>query len=782
MITGSLSFVRDKNHNYNTDFTLYPKSQKQPVFADTPVNLFQQFTWLSQGSSPTDYRFKKIIPSTNVVGMLEGTAFEISVPTYDPSNLLDPNNDSNIVYIWKKDGSTLFEFSSKNNLKGTNTILITSESCTRDVSGVYELEATNQYGTTISEPITIDVINEEYSSVMYKNLVINGGGEQGLNGWTTDNGITTKQFSDDNRNQWSIPTEAYLKNYFSPYTEEFNFSSYGNETSLAKWFKQAKDSQSFVVTEANPLGEYNKWIISSFIPNLVPTDGGLRGFQDSFFPSWNYIDSYNKNNYLYKLSNIIENNKTYITRDKLKFTINGGKVVEVAYQDIDLTDASGLIDGETYGINQMVAHFFAYVGIGITNYTFKYVSEQSGKTEEDNAIPVTMFNYKVSALKGRPGLLPIYNERSYSGSVTTYNATKRDKYAVKIKSNTTIEITPVTHDKTDIRLDFLNENGEIIGAETIPGPTEKDIWAVKEKFFIPYHFGNLYGWYTNATNQMISIYSQSYTNIDAVLGVTDTSKSTKDINAAWVKKYHYPLFNKWEVERSQTGTGTDFEVTAKGDGDNETRKQDLIKRYGFNKSFIEQHGSQTLPMYYVEGAANRHYDRGAAAFFGIQKDVVVPKGTRTIRVNIIFNHTSDTIFDTNPKLKNWNAPEIYFNYFTKGDVDNQLVEYGNPRCGVTATHLSLHPNSVKISEKYSTYKIASIRGTPSVWQQQLTKLRNPQEYNSIKPSTADVIQLEYKYATSTIPDIVPEQDINTIPDIPRLRTIPGIIIPTGSID
>jgi len=44
----------------------------------------------------------------------------------------------------------------------------------------------------------------------------------------------------------------------------------------------------------------------------------------------------------------------------------------------------------------------------------------------------------------------------------------------------------------DINLDYLDANDNIIKTETIPGPTVKDIWAVKEKFFIPHHIANLY--------------------------------------------------------------------------------------------------------------------------------------------------------------------------------------------------------------------------------------------------------------------------------------------------
>ena len=790
MITGSLDFVRDKNQNYNTEFRLFPKAQRTPVFNNTPTNAFKQYTWLSEYVDPTNYTLKNIIPSSNRIGMLEGTSFQINLPAADPSNLFDPTDDSKITYVWKRDGSTLFEYSGLNNLRGTSIITITSESCTRDVSGVYELEATNRYGTTISEPITIDVINRKYSPILYKNLIINGSGEQGTSEWVADADITTKAFTLANRNQFSIPKEVYSIVYDGPYTEQFNFSIYPNETALSRWFTNLKDFSSSFDYGSKPSAGYNRWIVKEFLPCLVPTDGGTGRSQDSFFPSWDYIDTYNKNKALYQLQDVIQQSKTYITRDKLKFTKYGGKAKSLVYQNIDLTNSAEIIDGEVYGVDSVVAHFFAYIGIGISNYTLKYVDSSTDAIVEENTIPTNLFNYKVGSLNGKPALLPVYlNEKNLKGIQSSFDITQRDKYAkpIKIKENTTIAIEPVTYDQTDIRLDFINVNGDVISSEVVPGPTERDIWAVKEKFYVPYHIGNLYSWFTDATNQEFTVYSQSYTTINAIRAVDDSSFGTQDINAAWIKKYYYPLLNlesDWDVARTR---GDLYAIKNSQDADAVGKKQEAILNYGFDESFIERYGPTQVPLWYDYTDGNKtQYDRGAAAFFGIQKDVVVPKGTRSIRVNIIFNHTSETIYDANPKLKNWTDQNIYLDYFTRAENSDRLVEYGNPRCGVTAAHLSLHPNRVEISEDYNTY---NINLTGSVWKQELDKLdpiQNPTAFNTVR--NGDPATLEYKYSMSTIPELatsaLPAEPI-TVADISVLaaqNTIPPTQTESGSLD
>jgi hypothetical protein len=767
MITGSLSFVLDKDHNYNTNFVLYPKSQREPVFKGKLVDKFYQYTWLSEYGGPTDYTFKRIKQSTNTIGMIEGTAFKVQQKAYDPTNLLNITDDSKITYTWKRDGTVIYELSSMNDLRGSSILEITSESCTREISGVYELEATNQFGTSVSEPMVIDVINRKYHPFLYKNLIVNGCGEQGLGNWTSDGDITVKTLATSNRNQFSIPQQVYQVGYFGPYSEEFEFSSYGNETTLKDWFSRTMDFNNFNFS-TNGGAAYNRWIIKNFYPCLVPTDGFAGGAQSGFFPSWDYLDTYNKNNSLYKLGNVIQQSKTYITREKIKFGIYGGKAKGLTYQDISVSDISGMVDGEYYGVDRLVAHFFAYVGIGISTYKLEYVDGSTGAAVEDNMIPISLYKYKVGSLNGRPSFIPQHpNATTLSQyAASSFDTGARDKYARKIKPGTKIALTPVCYDKTDIRLDFISENGTVISSTNIPGPTEKDIWAVKEKFFVPYTIGNLYGWTTNATDQEFTVYSQSYTTIDAIRGVG----ATKDAHTEWIKKYHYPLFDsRWDMFGPNSSKVT-LKASDTDDGA-QARKQEAIDHYGFGKNFLEQYGNTTIPLWHIEGADNSKFDRGAAAFFGIHRDVVVPKGTRTIRVNIIFNHTSEALYDTNPRLKRWRNQTIYYDVFTKDEPSVQLVEYGNPRCAVTATHLSLHPNNVVISEDYNTY---SVNVFGSVWYQELMKLSaGANRFSTVVPQSYNLNNLTYTASVSQIPQVLDLNDVTATQMALNLATVLG---------
>lgn len=771
MITGSVSYLSPIEHNYNTEFKLYPKVRKPPEFISKPIENFTQNTWLSEFTNFSNYKLKRIKTTNNTIGMVEGTSFEIPVYVRDPSNVPNPYSDTNITYVWKKDGAALYEFNATNNLKGTHTITISSESCTRDISGTYELEATNRYGTTVSEPIVIDVINKNYHPFLYKNLVVNGCGELGADGWTLDADIIVKNFSLYNRNQYSIPYELYKAGGASTPTEEFEFSFYQNETSLSKWFNWTKDPNTFT----GSLGDYKKWIIRRYHPCLVATDGLTltnTGPQDSFFPSWNYVDTYNKNSNLFKLNDIIATNKTYISRDKIRFLSLGGKAKTLAYQDVDISDISGMVDGEVYGIDRLVAHFFAYVGIGISNYEIEYIDEYTGQPVKDNTIPTTLFDYKMGIFNEKPTLIPEYNDvNNIPRLVTDYDEVRRDEYSAKIKKSTKVKIKPVAYDKTTIRLDFINANDNIISSENIQGPTEKDIWAVKEKFFIPYYLGNLYGWHTNATNQVFEFYSQSYTTVDAIRGV---DSQFKDINTDWIKRYHYPLLPAEDLAKPESDL---IEITTLSQYQEPDIFDNIIQEYGFKKSFVQEHGRTKLPYSYTDGAVDSKFDRGASAFFAVQRDVVVPRGTRTIRVNILFSHESEVLYDNNPRLKNWNNQTLYYDFFTRGQSSEKLVEYGNPRCGVTATHLSLHPNNVEVSENYNTYKL-ELSG--SVWSKELERLNNYNEYNSLASTTTDPSNLTYKYSRSTIP--IPTTD-NTFDKPLSVNDIPAIglyVQPSGS--
>lgn len=682
-----LKKVKRKDQNYNTEFRLYPQARREPEFTVQPLETFRQFTWISSftGSS---YDFVKINQTTPTINMLEGTEFGISSFIRDPSNMLNPAYDKNITYIWRRDGSPLYEINRQNNVRGAKSFYVSGSDCRRDLSGTYQLEARNRYGSAFSEPFELNIIDKKFHPFLFNNLIVNPCGAKGLEGWVGDGDFKVDEFSFDNRTQWSIPGEVY-KPQTSPYVEQFNFSFYPNETRLSHWFEKTKDPSNF--DPSNPLSGYNRWIISNFQPNIVDTDDHGWGNWASFFPSWDYLDGVNKNDTRYQLKDIVSRSKTYFTRDKIKFTIYGGNPKCQAYQDIDVSEAASLIDGETYGVDRIVAHFFAYIGVGISKYNVKYIDELNDK-QRDNTIPLTWDLYLSGAYAPqttKPVLIPLY-----TGSAPTpldchcCGDKGLNGPFVYTLNGEPIDINPVTDDITDIRLDFLDASEGLIDSKLLKGPDDRDIWAVKEKFFVPYYLGNLYSWMFDCKDEEFNIYNQRYTTMNAIRGVDDTgSLSDKDINAAWMQEYHYPLYDKLSDEYLRV-----------------------------NKS-----------------------DRGAAAMFGINENVVVPKGTRTIRVNIIFNHNSNTIFDTNPRIKDWDDQEIYYDYYTNAQTSQRLFEYGNPRCGVTGMHLSLHPNNVQISKDYNTYLVP----LGNVWYKRRAELGLVDKFWTVTNQGTPVSSLQY---------------------------------------
>lgn len=692
MIVSDLKKVKAKNQKYNTEFTLLPIAARTPNFVVEPLDSFQQYTWLT---STTASFVQKNISGTKIM-MVEGTEFSIMPYVVDLGNIGDVVNDSNVTYVWRRDGSPLYRYNSRNKLKGTKSFYISSSQCRRDISGTYQLEAINQYGSTLSQPFEVDVFNKKKHPALHRNLIYNPSGVKGLDGWTTDPDFKVEEFSLTERNHTSIPQDIYRAGT-SPYTKKFQFSLYSNESRLSSWFSKVMSGSvpgsEFDSSSAtpNPWAPYNRWFISNYHPCLVDTDTEGWGNWASFFPSWEYLDKANKNENLYTLDNIINRPKTYFTRDKIKFQVFGGSARSVAYQDIDVTDVASLVDGEAYGVDKLVAHFFAYFGIGISKYAVKYVDYLEYK-QDDNTLPLvypTWISGAYAPESTKQVLFPYYYPATQALE-NCYCCPEKGEEGpfVFTKDGEPINITPITEDVTDVKLEFYDELDNLLDSTIIKGPDDRDIWSVKEKFFVPFYLGNTYLWMMDCADEEFRIFNQRYTTMNAIRNVDIPTATDRDINAEWMQAYHYPLYD--------VATG-EYRVVNK-------------------------------------------YDLGAAAMFGINVDVVIPKKTRRIRVSVIFNHKSNTIFDSNPTTKQWEDQEIYYDYWTNTKSSERLFEYGNPRCGITAMHLSLHPDTVDISPDYNTYKVP----LNNVWYKRRNELGINDNFWSVINKSTPVNTLTYK--------------------------------------
>lgn len=868
---GRLQLLQNKNREYlTTDFELIPKSNTNPYVLETPLQAFSQKTWLSEivRNDTTNIYYGVLQNKPQIldtVTMVEGTGFEITYTALDPTILSnqgdDMIDDRNLEYRWLKDDGVLHEFSNVNNFKGVNKLIITSESCTFDKSGTYKLQITNRKtnGTTTTSGLTINVLNLKDNALLYKNLIKNGCGEQDMDGWIKDRDIISTKFAtDENRKHASIAPDVYNIRP-SEYQWEFKFSLFDSDIRLSEFFNILKKSipnTTSSLLENNPHrgwdpdGGYLKWVLNVGRSCIVDTDFPRQASyvgSDGFFPSWQYIDSYNKNNNLIKLEDIINKNKTYITRDKIKFAAAGGAITSMAQQTIDVSNVSELIDGRVYGVSSLYAHFFAYAGIGISSYKIQFI-DQFGTLVDDNLIPQTLVEYKLGMLNNKPPFIPLHprtlelTKQTYptigwdkipnpyynsTSCAQSFNDTDRLFYARKLADPTgmttgagqqfntgsldqtkKITIIPVCWDKVDFYIDYIGADETVIATEYVPGPTEKDIWAIKEKFYFSWHIGTLYGWSTTATKEQFFVYDQPYTTIDAIRdNDRGSTSSTRDINTDFIKSYIYPLYdNKWYfldkgpwITRYVKKNEVPKDVVDWWYEGVPREYDNIVKDYGFDSNFLynpENKIKQSTQKYLVKsdgpyGPPGRivpqyvipiypnntvdnseywGYDLGASAFFAVQQDVVVPIDTRYIRVRTVFTHTSDAINDDNPKAKSWTKSTIYYDVFTKNSNNKQTVEYGYPRAAVTAMHLSLHPNEVSIMDDRNTYKV-NLNG--SVWQQELLRLQNPTEYNSVVSKQIGVTDFDYKYSVATLPEPPTGSVLSRPIDVTTLNQIYG---------
>lgn len=204
----------------------------------------------------------------------------------------------------------------------------------------------------------------------------------------------------------------------------------------------------------------------------------------SFFPDPSWIDVYNSNsgNNTQKLAQELEASTAYFTRDTIKFDkfVPNESIVK-AYQDIDLTDVADAIDGKVFGITELYAQFFCYIGMGLTRYKFKvpYV----GKPR-----PGLVGNFTGNASGSTETNWFILDNRVYDiigDDFNTRGPTNEYYPEGGIDENTPIELIPLAEDITSVEISYLDENDQVIVTYPVEGPTVEDIFAVKEKFYIP---------------------------------------------------------------------------------------------------------------------------------------------------------------------------------------------------------------------------------------------------------------------------------------------------------
>lgn len=659
-------------------FSLLPQNPNPPLVISQPSENFLQYSWInSYTSGSPNYESKSI--ANNSISILQGTSFSLGCKVVDPSNLGNINDTSLISYRWKKDDGYLYEINTSNYGAGTDKFFITSS--TLESSGEYVCEVINPYGSTDTEPLQINVIDPNNHPKLYKNLILNGDGNGGLDGWEGDeiqvlpfvNNLTTQNFG-----SFKLGGFAVLDENYGDYDFFFSISDHSNL--FANFFYEAwrtdpdfrdinKKKKSSAITGSAEI------ISVKYRSQIIPNEDYKKSRFAGFFPGPLYMDKVNSNGAVVGLANELQNSTpAYFTRNKIKFEKFGGKQRASMTQTIDLTDAADLIDGMVYGIKKITSQFFAYVGAGITNYKIR-VQTQEGERE---------FNYLIGDSED------VYY-RTIGGAVrpslyTQFSAETLMKLV--ILPNTDIEIIPVLNDITTIGIDFIDEFGEIIQTDLIKGPDETDVWAIKEKVYFPLTLWSVFEFLTPDTsttyNNNITVFNQKYSSVKAL----------------------YPFFVYSGVNiPGILGKGVTSPIS---DSIQDINAKFLLRKFPFN-----EYGAAAPPLLYktiesYKGKTDSKAldDYGAAAMFGVGKNMVIPPKTRSVKITVEFNHTSEILKDENPQLKGWTSQEIYSDeYGQSTGLSKRHKEYGNPRCGITLMKFVLFPDDNLSTNKHATYQL-----------------------------------------------------------------------------
>lgn len=217
---------------------------------------------------------------------------------------------------------------------------------------------------------------------------------------------------------------------------------------------------------------------------------------------------------------------------------------------------------------------------------------------------------------------------------------------------TRIDVFPKCNDTVSFELEYIDNFGERLGLDTLEGPNEDDIFAVKEKVFLSTIITRLFQKTTNLT------FANDYTPV--------TYKGGQEMFTLY--KYAY----------------------GNGDGPGSTLSQDFLKQT-YPQDFFAQTSNNSFP----------YADNGAAAFFAVNKTFAVPRRTRTINVTANFDHSSIAWGqEADSGINRYDSEEIQAEHLT-----DKLKFYrsGNPRTGLAHVKLSLYDTTYKRTALYPNF-------------------------------------------------------------------------------
>lgn len=703
-------------------FELMPTNPVAPLIVSQPVRNINQNTHIVSVEKGI-VNYQPININQSIIKLVKDTAFNFYLVAADPSNTSDRNNTQGLSYKWRKDGSYVYNVNNINGGVGVPGIAFDAEISTPLLTGQWICEVSNEFGVTESQPLDIEIVDLLQHPKLYTNLILNGDGDGGLDGWISDPDIQSSPFLNNSfltRNFGSYRLGNFItfdsgSDTTSKTPFQFRFSSADGYNLFYRWYSKRLQldptfANPFIKSNPQLLNESEQWVSFYALPQIVANEDYIFNDYAAFFPGIRWMDLYNKNNKnnLIGLTSEFSNQTpSYFTRLPIKFEKFNGRAVQSMTQTVDVSDISDYVDGNVIGVNEIISQFFAYVGIGISDY--KIVLQTTEGEKE--------LNYYVAD-----------TEEIYNKLVGSSNALEPgEKYS--LIPNSDIKIVPKCYDQVYIDLDYLDEQNSVISSTRIDGPTDRDIWALKEKTYFPLSLFGLFE-FIEPNNNTIKVFDQKYTDTNSLL----------------------PLFQQ---ETGLFTYGWESPIPSQL-GLSDKAALHLLNKYDFLKWKTAYPGY----VWYANRPDNwlkALPDYGAAAMIGVGKDIAIPVGTRSIRVRISFTHDSPMFRDINPQSKGWTSQELYSDETgqTSG-VSKRLVEYGNPRCGITKMKLVLFPNKIELSEDYVSYNLPPDYAT--VLGLQKARYRNPDAFN-----TADASGFDYTFVQPTDP-IVETQfiDPNTL--------------------
>lgn len=212
-----------------------------------------------------------------------------------------------------------------------------------------------------------------------------------------------------------------------------------------------------------------------------------------------------------------------------------------------------------------------------------------------------------------------------------------------------IDIFPKCNDTVNFTFRYIDDFGQQLGEETLDGPTEDDLFAVKDITFLSTILTRLFqtAFYPNLPETSTPV----------------TYKGGRE------------LFTFYKEAYAEQGI---------------TLAQEFL-RQAYPQEFTARFTSKNYPI----------TDRGAAAFFGVNKTLTIPKLTRNIEVTATFNHNSTTWgLEADSGLNRYDSNEIPAEYLTD---TYKFFASGNPRVGLAHMKLCLFDTTFKRTNLYPNY-------------------------------------------------------------------------------